>query len=237
MWGVFSRYETDDRVHVLITDANSTRWEVPQSLIPRPTVSDSLPAVSKPKLKFTYTSQPFGFAISRVPTGDVLFNSTPGPDNLFGPLVFKDLYLEISTLLPQDSALFGIGESTRPDGLRLAPARTYTLWNMDIAATNIDVDLYGAFPYYIDVRAGGATHSVLLLNSNGMDVSYNGTSLTFKPVGGVLDLYFFAGPTPAEVSDQYSQLVGFPAPMPYWTLGENLTPPLTKQERMEHSLE
>ncbi|CAM6084914.1 unnamed protein product [Calypogeia fissa] len=216
---VTARYEMDTRVHVHITDANSTRWEVPQSLIPRLTDWDPLPHFSKPKLKFTYTTRPFGFAITRVSTGEVLFNSTPGPESTFGPMVFKDLYLEISTMLPADSALFGLGESTRPDGLRLAAGRTYTLWNMDIAATNINVNLYGAFPYYVDVRDGGSTHSVLLLNSNGMDVSYNGTFLTFKPIGGVLDFYFFAGPTPAEVADQYTLLVGRPAPMPYWTLG------------------
>ncbi|KAG6550295.1 hypothetical protein Mapa_008256 [Marchantia paleacea] len=217
---VTARSETDDRIRVRITDANNTRWEVPQSLISRPTETEALPSVSSAsKLKFSYTSSPFGFAISRVSTGEVLFNSTPTSESAFRPLVFKDQYLEISTALPPNSALYGLGESTRPDGLRLSAGRTYTLWAADIGSFNIDINLYGAYPYYVDIREGGATHSVLLMNSNGMDVTYGGDYLTYKSIGGILDFYFFAGPTPSSVNDQYTELVGRPAAMPYWSLG------------------
>eukprot|EP00246_Nothoceros_aenigmaticus_P017350 TRINITY_DN842_c0_g2_i1.p1 TRINITY_DN842_c0_g2~~TRINITY_DN842_c0_g2_i1.p1 ORF type:complete len:126 (+),score=17.52 TRINITY_DN842_c0_g2_i1:25-378(+) len=33
------RYETDDRVHVKITDSNSSRWEIPADVVPRGTES------------------------------------------------------------------------------------------------------------------------------------------------------------------------------------------------------
>ncbi|KAL3678412.1 hypothetical protein R1sor_021368 [Riccia sorocarpa] len=234
---VTARYETNDRIRVRITDANNTRWEIPQTLISRPSITDPLPPKLLPvsegasiitdsnlrppsdKLKFSYTSTPFGFAISRVDSGEVLFNSTPPDSTSFRPLVFKDQYIEISTTLPGDSAVFGLGESTRPDGLRLTPGRTYTLWAADIGASNIDINLYGAYPYYIEVREGGQTHSVLLLNSNGMDLVYGGDYFTYKVIGGILDFYFFAGPSPAAVTDQYTQLVGRPLPVPYWSLG------------------
>lgn len=37
--------------------------------------------------------------------------------------------------------------------------------------------------------------------------------------GGVLDFYFMAGPTPTEVAQQYSEVVGKSALMPYWGFG------------------
>jgi alpha-glucosidase/alpha-D-xyloside xylohydrolase len=176
-------------------------------------------------IKITYTQNPFGFAVTRISNNEVLFNSTPsagsaGGVHSFNSMVFKDQYLEISTQIPASATLFGLGESTRPDGLPLAKGRTYTLWATDIGAMNANVDLYGAYPYYMDVREGGLTHGVLLLNSNGMDIHYGKDYLTYHVIGGSLDFYFFAGPTPMDVVDQYTNLVGRPAPMPYWSFGE-----------------
>lgn len=218
-------------MHIHITDATQPRWEVPTALIARDRIQDA--AIGKPAaennlvsshtLRITWTSNPFSFAITRKSNGEVLFNTLPelqGETRAFNPLVFKDQYLEISTRLPNNSFLYGLGDSTRPDGLRLAHGRTYTLWATDIGSWTTDVPLYSTYPFYVDMRKGGQAHGVLFMNSNGMDVDYkSGDLLTFKAIGGVIDFFFFAGPSPMAVVDQFTALVGRPAAMPYWALG------------------
>ena len=223
------RLEDSARLRVYISDYSSARYEIPDSIIHRPTADSKLhiSGTSKstsPALAVTYTKKPFGFAVTRTLNNEVLFNSTPPATTaadslLFHPLVFKDQYLEISTQLPSSATLFGLGESTTSDGLALKKGRTYTLFTSDEAALFYNVELYGAYPFYMDVREDGLTHGVLLLNSNGMEVTYREESLTYKVLGGVLDFYFLPGPSPLDVVDQYTAVVGRPAAQPYWSFG------------------
>ncbi|XP_027364796.1 alpha-xylosidase 1-like [Abrus precatorius] len=231
----YVKHETENRLRVHITDARNQRWEVPYNLLPRekPPVlkqnikrsnknSISVSEYSGSELLFSFTSDPFSFVVKRKSNGDTLFDSTSDDSDPFSPLVFKDQYLEISTKLPKDASLYGLGENTQPHGIKLYPNDPYTLYTTDISAINLNADLYGSHPVYMDLRNEGGkayAHGVLLLNSNGMDVFYSGTSLTYKVIGGVLDFYFFAGPTPLNVVDQYTSFIGRPAPMPYWAFG------------------
>lgn len=174
------------------------------------------------ELTFSCVSDPFGFAVKRKSDGQVLFNTSSDPSDPFGDLVFKDQYLEISTKLPKDASLYGLGENTQPHGIKLYPNDPYTLYTTDVSAINLNTDLYGSHPVYMDLRnvnGEAYAHAVLLLNSNGMDVFYRGNSLTYKVIGGVFDFYFFSGPSPLAVVDQYTSYIGRPAPMPYWSFG------------------
>ncbi|XP_023897382.1 putative alpha-xylosidase 2 [Quercus suber] len=152
----------------------------------------------------SYTLDPFGFAVKRKSNGQTLFNSSSDKSDPFGNLVFKDQYLEISTKLPEDASLYNFGENTHSHGIKLYPNNPHTMYTTDISAINLNVDLYGSHPVYMDlwnVSGKPYAHSVLLLNSNGMDVFYRGTSLTYKVIGGIFDFYFFAGPKPLGVVD------------------------------------
>lgn len=59
----------------------------------------------------------------------------------------------------------------------------------------------------------------MLLNSNGMEVSLTVEGITWRAIGGVVDLRVLGGPTPAAVLEQLTRLVGRPHMPPYWSLG------------------
>lgn len=201
-------YETADIVRVKITDATATRWEIPESVVER------RHATKKPaslNYKFSYTESPFTFEVTRLSDGVSVFK-------LADSFTFKDQYLEITTSTNTNAKTFGLGESTRLNHA-LEAGKTHTMWAADIAALSFDRNLYGSFPYYLQVDTNGAAHGAMLLNSNGMDVSLKSDSLTFKTTGGIVDLYVFTGASPAEVVSQYTYIVGRPTMMPYWSLG------------------
>jgi alpha-glucosidase len=54
-----------------------------------------------------------------------------------------------------------------------------------------------------------------------MDVKFpgGGEEIEYNVLGGVVDLFFLNGPTPADVARQGTQIWGAPAEVPYWSLG------------------
>ena len=86
-------------------------------------------------------------------------------------------------------------------------------------------NLYGNHPVYFEHRAqSNSTHGVAFVNSNGMDIKINKTKntgqyLEYNTVGGIIDLYFLAGPGPIDVARQFSEVSGKAAMMPYWAFG------------------
>lgn len=59
------------------------------------------------------------------------------------------------------------------------------------------------------------------MNSNAQVVQLQAGALTWRTIGGVLDLWFFVGSTPLDVIQQYTSIIGRPNMPPYWHLGFN----------------
>ncbi|CCM04538.1 uncharacterized protein FIBRA_06719 [Fibroporia radiculosa] len=209
-------YETASRIHLKITDPSAVRYEVPESVFPRPTANASTTS-SAAQIAFNYTASPFSFSILRTSTNEVLFSSVSYP------LVYEPQFLHLATALPTDANIYGLGEST--ENFRLPTENlTRTLWSRDAYGVPNGTNLYGNHPVYVEHRTTG-THGVFLLSSNGMDIKINtsdtGTHLEYDVIGGVLDFYFLAGSEtdPTEVIRQYAEVVGTPAEVPYWAFG------------------
>lgn len=83
-------------------------------------------------------------------------------------------------------------------------------------------NLYGTHPMYMEIRQAnsvGKAHGVFFLNTNAMNVHLESKLLTWQTIGGVIDVWFFMGPSPIEVIQQYTEVIGKPHFPPYWQLG------------------
>ncbi|KAJ2853538.1 hypothetical protein J3B02_003097 [Coemansia erecta] len=185
------------------------QYQIPHSVIPLDIGSGV--SESSSNLKFSYFHDPktgFGFEVHR--GTDVIFDTTGHP------LIFEDQYLEITSSLPRNANIYGIGES--PDYFRRDSSNTTkTLWNRD-AADPFRENVYGSHSVYMELRQG-LFHGAYLHNSHGMDIVLANDTIQYRVLGGTADFYFFAGTSALAVIDQYTELVGRPNQIPYWSLG------------------
>jgi alpha-glucosidase len=205
----------DDRLHVKIYDAGLNVFQVQEEVLPRPTNDKT--ASSGAAVRFDVSAEPFAFKVTRNSNGEVLFD-TEGT-----PLIFEKQYVRLRTNLPQNPNLYGLGEHS--DSFRFH-TQGYRRSFLNAESINIptNANLYGSHPVYFEHRGEKGTHAVFLLNSSPMNIDVNQDDagnqyLEYNTIGGVLDLYFMAGPSPADVSKQYADIVGYSAMYPYWTLG------------------
>ncbi|KHN73908.1 Sucrase-isomaltase, intestinal [Toxocara canis] len=178
-----------------------------------------LPSLSSELLNVEIASDPniFSFSVQRQSTKTSIW------DTSIGALLFADQYIQIATFLPTDS-IYGFGEHAH---LSLKhDLSQYTTWGMlarDEAADYAQKqrnNLYGVHPFYLGVESDSIAHGVFIANSNPQEVTTGpGPHLVYRTIGGNLDIYFFPGPTPEEVIQQYQALIGSPLLPSYWSLG------------------
>ncbi|XP_076463036.1 putative maltase-glucoamylase 2 [Babylonia areolata] len=169
------------------------------------------------------------FVIIRKSTGTIIF------DTGVGGLVLSEQFLQLSSKLPSAN-VYGMGEHSRPTFRRqFNSSNAWPAFTRDEPPAGgpaflmqppgvRNFNLYGVHPFYTCVEDDkGNTHGVFLLNSNAQEYEFSpGPMLTWRTIGGVLDLFLFMGPSPENVVQQYTQLIGRPMMPPYWALGFQL---------------
>lgn len=153
------------RLHVHIYDTQQTQFQIPESIISRPSPpSQSFENTSD--LVFNYTPNPFAFWITRRDDsdGEPLFDtrvsslpSTPIPaqhpltDNSTAlnnfQLIFEDQYLQLASALPYNANVYGLGEVIASSGIRRdvgangGSGTVQTTWARDVADP-VDENMY-----------------------------------------------------------------------------------------------
>ncbi|KAI9249248.1 alpha glucosidase [Phascolomyces articulosus] len=205
-------YETEDRLHVKISDKDQKQVPVPDSPLgltrPKPDGPHD-----NPNYRFSYSNEPFSFQVIRVSDDVVLFDTTDYP------LVFEDQYLELTTKVPEDANIYGFGETPLQSFRRNNKRNITTVFARD-AACPFNENIYGAHPMATEIRDGKA-HGMLLLTAHGLDIFNVQGRITFKTIGGVFEFYFFIPKDnkPNSVVHAFTELVGKPMMISHWFLG------------------
>lgn len=206
------KYHKNEMLQFKIYDPQNKRYEVPVPLdIPTTPTSTYEKRLYDVEIK----EQPFGIQIRRRNTGRVIWDSQlPG-------FAFNDQFIQISTRLPSEY-VYGFGEAEHTEFKRDLNWHTWGMFTRD-QPPGYKLNSYGFHPYHMALEDDYNAHGVLLLNSNGMDVTFQPTpSLTYRTIGGILDFYMFLGPTPEVVTKQYHEVIGQPVMPPYWAMGFQL---------------
>jgi len=206
---------------VRLTDPlNPNRWEVPhEHPFPHSDYTKKFAPYDNALVKVTVTQFPFSFKVTRKSTNEVIFDSS------VGDLIYSDYYLQFSTSLATPN-IFGFGE--RAFKFNLGPDGTYSILTKD-SPGDLEVgesghSLYGYHPVYLLREKSNAFSMGLLRSSVSMDlVIEGGKKLTYKVVGGIIDLNFFLGGdvenSPETVVKQYHSYLGSWTLQPFWSFG------------------
>ena len=86
--------------------------------------------------------------------------------------------------------------------------QTYGLYAYDHVPDG-KVNTYGVHPRLTILDKNGDASGILFLNSAAQELALTpAPAMTYRTIGGLLDLYVFLGPGPEEVVQQYTQAVG-----------------------------
>ncbi|CAF4731027.1 unnamed protein product [Rotaria socialis] len=212
-----------DMIRLTIRDSDAKRYEVPVPIRWNPVAPSSSNGA---KIKFEMTKNEngqAGFRVRRTNTNSILFDTSFFAEGF----IYDDKYIQMITTIPSRN-VYGFGENTHQSFRHvLKGSHRYGVFARDQPPYGGHENLYGTQPFYMVIENDGQTFGILIFNSNAQDYKFDEFSddqamLTYRTIGGILDVLFFAGSHPEDVIRQYQQVIGTPYMPPYWALGFQL---------------
>ncbi len=135
------------------------------------------------------------------------------------PMAWNGSRIHVWKKMPLGENYYGLGDKAGPMNRR---NRSFTNWNTDEFGWQESSDpLYKTIPFFIGLHKGMA-YGVFFDNTYRSSFDFGKESpdyFSFGAEGGELNYYFFAGPEPKKVIEEYTALVGRSPLPPLWTLG------------------
>jgi alpha-glucosidase len=122
-------------------------------------------------------------------------------------------------VMPENEHYFGLGDKVGPIDRR---NMAFTMWNTDAFGWQESTDpLYKTIPFVVALR-NGISYGIFLDNTFRSHFDFGKAerdAWSFGADDGPIDYYFFFGPAPKKVIEEYTALTGRTPLPPRWTLG------------------
>ncbi len=192
-------------------------WAVLPNIAPPPrlTVEDSPRAVEMATSGLRVHIQKSPLLISFLdPAGNLIQQDEPAR-----PMAWNNGEVRTWKSMPADEHYYGLGDKAGPINHR---NRAFTMWNTDAFGWQESTDpLYKSIPFFLALRHGIA-YGVFFDNTYRTSFDFGKESeafYSFGAEGGELNYYFFYGPHPKKVLEDYTALIGRTPLPPLWALG------------------
>ena len=132
-------------------------------------------------------------------------------DSVHG-FVYSDQFIQIVFNLRDYKHIYGFGENTHHSFKhQFSYDNWWAIFGRDQPTGGKMNNLYGAHPFFMAVNDQGRAFGLLILNSNAQEYGFlPPTSVAYRTMGGILDLYIMEEATPEALIQTYTQLIGTP---------------------------
>ncbi len=141
-------------------------------------------------------------------------------DHAVDPVRFEGAGFRLRKEAPEGELYYGLGDKPGPLEKR---GQAYQMWNTDAYGFQEAWDpLYKAIPFLLAVRLGGFAWGLFLdsTHRSAFDLGVSAAdAIGMSAAGGAIRYHVLAGPTPAQVLERFTALVGRVSLPPLWALG------------------